>query len=940
MIVGRTRELETLRSLRTRVTTTHGAAALLIGEAGVGKTQLLRAFAVEAEQAGFTVRTGHCFPDAGQPVFAAFSSALRIPLGRESPATARQLAAPDARARSFERVLGALHELAERSPVALIIEDLHWADRDTLGLFRHVARFGCDGAVMLLGSVRLPDLDAADNPELDALLSELTRDGRCERLALQPFDEAETAEAASVIARGVAPQALAQVLHAQTQGNPLYVRELVRHLCEAGRIVVRDGRISTDYAGSELALPPSIVHVVRERLTRLRETSRTLLRASAVFSEPASARVLAVVAELSAQATSDALDEVLAAGLVQTAGARYQFTHAMVQRAVYEELHPERRAALHRRAAVVLAEAAPIDHAQVAVHYHASAQLPGSEAGVPFAVEAARDAEARGAYDRAIGLLTLATDLMPPLGDACAADVLSRLALVRAHALDVEGAQRAAADALACFSRLGQEPRRPELMASIARVLEAAGATRATIRSLVAQAQSLLGSSRDVVWARLSLLASEPSPLLEGPLWVSRFAGFDAEAVRILREAGTEQDFAASVEPHEVRTPDETAALRARAVGFQDAAARIRVLDACARDGYFRARDFAATCDEMRELLALSRRVGSLSGEVSASVVLVCSYAVLGQFDAAREALERATSIATRLGAMHRMHAVGPYAASTVLAYFTTGDHTPSTARLLEFARSPRAASAPFGIVAVSLGLFGLAMTGDAAGAASMFPPQLALLAALPPELNEWGSGRDCGATAAFALSAKEHAAAYLAHCDRAPEQAGSACWSCAPHSRARMYALLGDLARAEEQFAEARRCFQVTARAPCVAVCDYDQAVALSRAGQTTDGRVLALLDAADAQFERLGMRIWRERSAQLRKTLAPTPLPDGMTDRELEILRLVAQGLANKQIAAKLFISVPTVERHLANVYAKTGQRGRAAATAYALRKGLVPK
>jgi DNA-binding CsgD family transcriptional regulator len=156
------------------------------------------------------------------------------------------------------------------------------------------------------------------------------------------------------------------------------------------------------------------------------------------------------------------------------------------------------------------------------------------------------------------------------------------------------------------------------------------------------------------------------------------------------------------------------------------------------------------------------------------------------------------------------------------------------------------------------------------------------------------------------------------------------------------MTALLGDLEGARERWALARAGFDATGRLPSRAICDHDEALAWIRAGRGDAPHVPLLLDAAAARFRVLGMTPWIASAEALRASLsAPAKAPpDGLYAREVEVLALLAQGLANKEIAARLFISVPTVERHVANVYAKIGARGRAAATAYALRQGLVPR
>src|SRR5262249_45074993 len=118
--------------------------------------------------------------------------------------------------------------------------------------------------------------------------------------------------------------------------------------------------------------------------------------------------------------------------------------------------------------------------------------------------------------------------------------------------------------------------------------------------------------------------------VIDGPVWVSLFAGFDPEATRILREQGTELDFAASVEPHDVRAAAETDELLVRARTWKEPAAAIRVLDACARDRFFQRSDFRGAAAQMQELLALASAVGSMAGKVAALVVLGCCHAVLG----------------------------------------------------------------------------------------------------------------------------------------------------------------------------------------------------------------------------------------------------------------------------------------------------------------------
>jgi len=929
VIVGRARELDALRAALARAARGDGAIAIVAGEAGVGKSHLIAAAGEIARGLGFDVAVGRCFASGAQRAFAPWREALGD-LGADR--RAEGLGAADARVRTFEAVLATLAARAASRPLLIAIEDLHWADRDSLLLFQHVARFGLGAALLVVATVRDPDLDAASYPLLDDVRAELAREPRCAHLALRPFGEPEVAELAAAIAGAAVPQALVRALCAETGGNPLYVRELVRDLVEGGRVAVRDGRVASDVATAELVVPATVRDVVRQRVARLPDDAAALVRVAALCADPIELAPLARAAELDDARALDAIDAAIAAGLVRAAGRRYELIHAIVRRAIHEAWSPDRRARGHRRLALALADAAQPDHAAIAAHFEASRDLPGAEAGVAPALAAAEAARSSGAPERAAAFVAIAAALCPPLGPPAIAEVRARLAIARAEAIEIEAALAATDDAVRALHAAAQDARVPALLADVAQALERGGAERADWLPLVARGLAAIGDRRDAAWARLAVLGRRLVPVVEGAAWVSRFDAFDRDAVRLLRDGGDEHDFAATVDPHDARAPAETAALLARIDAWTAPGPAIRVLDACMRDVFFRGDDLRSADALAERLATLSARVGALSGAVSADILLACTRAALGELDAARAALQRARAGATRLGAMHRMNAVGPFAAASMIAYLTGGDWGPIVARLVELVTSPRAAATPFGIVPLGLGLVGAAASGDAALADRLFPLHLQAVETLPVELNEWGATRDCGATAAWLLERRDLAPRYLAAMARG-DRAGCACWSCADESRARLLALTGDLDGAIAAWARARAAFEASGRRPSRAICDVDEAHARVRAGEPID-RVAPLLDAAAPVLAELGMAPWQARAAALRTTR----LPDGLTEREVEVLRLLAGGLANKEIAARLFISVPTVERHVANVYAKIGERGRAAATAYALRKGLL--
>jgi DNA-binding NarL/FixJ family response regulator len=170
----------------------------------------------------------------------------------------------------------------------------------------------------------------------------------------------------------------------------------------------------------------------------------------------------------------------------------------------------------------------------------------------------------------------------------------------------------------------------------------------------------------------------------------------------------------------------------------------------------------------------------------------------------------------------------------------------------------------------------------------------------------------------------------------------------------ARMAALLGHREEATQHFARARLALDSSGHRPIRALVDYDEALMLLRPAPTRMSmdaarRAQVLLNAALGQFRAIGMRGWVQQARTLREqvaarqttvSVAPPSTSGRLTLREGEVLRLLAVGKTNKEIAATLRISVPTAERHVANIYAKIGARNRADATAYAWRHGLAQR
>jgi DNA-binding SARP family transcriptional activator len=373
--VGRRAELQRLNASWAGVRMHRGRRiALLAGEPGVGKTRLAHHFAKAALADGATVLLGRCSEEPLAP-FEPFADTLR------QAGTADALRPDDAddagaRHRLFDGVDAALTALA---PLVLVVDDLHWADRGTLLLARFLVRSSRPGPLLLVGTYR--DTELGRRTPLTAALAELEPD----RIGLVGLDEAEVAALARDL---LGADELAARVHARTGGNAFFAEEVLRGLAETG---------SPD-------VPESVRHAVGIRLSRLSEDANALLAAAAVLGLEHDASALEATAGLEPDAAEAALDEVLRARLLRPAmaGRRFEFSHALVREAVYDELNALRRARLHRRAAEALTALGEDRHLEeIATHLFEAASTADARRAADTLVRAGRRALDRLAYEDA-----------------------------------------------------------------------------------------------------------------------------------------------------------------------------------------------------------------------------------------------------------------------------------------------------------------------------------------------------------------------------------------------------------------------------------------------------------------------------------------------------------------------------------------------------------
>ena len=427
------RDADDDRLARVLDTTTRrtGSCLLLLGEDGIGKTRLLGALAERARWRGIRVLWGQCVEGGWDPYGPIADAALRLgsdELRRAAGSHARLLAsivpalrdaaesgpdglrlAPDEeRDRIPSAFVETLRQATSFAPLLLVLDDLQWADPSTLDVLSRLFDRLPESAICVAAAAREPSREAH---AVLQLLDSLPSDSVCERIHLTGLGRNEVGQLVAAIAGHEVDARFTTALHHETNGNPLFVREVLRSLLEA-RAIDQEDRSWGSVSLEQLDLPVSVREVVARRLGRLSTAGRRLLDAASVFTASFDFPVASRAGGLDEAMARAALEELVDASLVRGTESDhgYDFCHALVRNAVYRQLSPSRRVRLHRSVAVLLETreraAAGAIAGEIAEHYLRSAELQGADAGLRHCLGAAAKAEATaGAHAEAARLL-------------------------------------------------------------------------------------------------------------------------------------------------------------------------------------------------------------------------------------------------------------------------------------------------------------------------------------------------------------------------------------------------------------------------------------------------------------------------------------------------------------------------------------------------------
>jgi len=389
VFVGRQRDLAALDRGLEELVAGRGVLYTFIGEPGIGKTRLAGEVASRAAARGMRVSWGRCWEGGGAPAFWPWREALEG-LALEFPG-ASSLSAGDpseARFALFRTVGGELARAAAGAPVVIVLEDLHAADRSTLLLLDFLTGQLRQAPIMIIATYR--DVEAGLRADVIDVLSRIARSASV--LHLARFREPEVRAFVEDALDAADERTVATVFDA-TQGNPLFVAEVVRQIAAEGDL---------------RKVPLGVREIIRQRIALAEEATRRALEAGAVLGVEFAA---AEVARMAEDAPS-ALDAAGRIGLITPRGDRLRFTHALYREALYHDLPPARRQELHRAAARALAAtAAPA--AEIA-HHLLEAGPDSVPAAIEQAIEAARQALEQFAFEDAVALLERARRAVPP----------------------------------------------------------------------------------------------------------------------------------------------------------------------------------------------------------------------------------------------------------------------------------------------------------------------------------------------------------------------------------------------------------------------------------------------------------------------------------------------------------------------------------------------
>ena len=1004
IFVGRQHEMDALQTALGDAQSGQGRLVMLGGAPGIGKTRTAQELATIAAQRGGRILWGRCHTEHGAPPYWPWTQLIRAyirncgmgPLRADLRGGAAAIAeiVPDvqerlpdleplpsledpeqARFRLFDAVTHLLLSASRRRPMVLILDNLHWADRPSLRLLEFVAREMTAARLLVVGTYR--DEGLSRPHPLFQTLGELTREPIFRRLPLGGLSREDTGRFIELTTGITPPQTVLEAVSRQTEGNPLFMTEVVRLLVREGVLTEEglsafrapSGALRSELAqgtvpGLSLRIPDGIREVIGNRLNRLSTPcNRTLTIAAVVGREFKLEELLCLTDDLTPERVLETLEEAEQERIIEAlpgAVGRYQFTHALIRETLYDELTVARQIRLHAKVARALEAHYGADlepHvARLVHHFVAAGQAAEAHKAIDYATRAGTRAIAMLAYEEATRSYELALQVLESRapGDAgrrC--KLLVALGEAQTKAGEFGKAMETLHKAVERARQLGA----PEELAHAALGFEEAswrpGLPGGTAAHLLEMALEALGGRDSVLRARV--LASLARALI--------FSGREERGTIVGR---------AAIET--ARRIGDTSALLAALKAVLFTTVGPELLD--------------ERLAHATEMLQLAQRSRETERAIQAHIWLIFCLLEVGDIQAVDAELEALRPLADELGQpfYHYVALTAQIMRALLEGRWQEAERIAYQSLTIGRRLQGQDPSGTFGIQMFTIrreqGRLReiepvLRSFGQHHSLASAWRPGLALLYS---ELGLEQEARDVleqlaaddfsgiprDALWASCMAYLAEVCAFLRDAQRAatlyrlllPYAQGSIVAgghiACLAWASRHLGLLAATMSRWEEAQAHFQDALEMNARMgarPWLAHAQHDYArtlLTLSRSAipltqaHAYREKARSLLHEALALSRELGMRTLEGRVIALQAQLKSHPkrttkYSHTLTERELAVLQLIATGKTNREIGEQLCISLRTVATHVTHIFIKIGTAHRAEAAAYAIRHGL---
>jgi len=973
--VGREEELQALRACCEKAAQGSGRVVVITGEPGIGKTRLAEAFTDLAQAQGAVVLRGRWYESREIPPYVGFSEALgqlthltelverlqpdpyvfeacRLVPGLsgmvESTALASTTLGLHHEYRLWEGVARIFGAGAAATLLVVFLDDLHWIDKASAALLGYLGGRSHEQRILVVGAYREREVQPG-HPLLEAL-AELRHEGVLSSIALGGLSRGEVAALTVVLTQADVATEFVDALYQQTEGNPLFVQELIAHLAERGLLGSPDA-LAPGIRPADLVIPEGVQEVIARRLSRLSEECQRVLGGAAVIGRQFDLGLLEIACDVRADDLLTLIDEAVQAAVLKEMDAtQYAFAHPLMRGVAYRRLSLPAKRTFHLRVAQVMDQrSAPggvaglvriTDHTvpagdsmavEVARHLLAAGTLADPRTTLQSCVKAARQAFASFAYEEARFLLESSlrlADQCQPSDEGVKAVILADLATVDHRLGRSEEAIPLYQQALACWDRMGRRQEAADTRRWMATALNESGRWQeglqvaqrgledlddvesevylglAAVYAAALMLTGRLGQAGPWVEKALALAQDHASRGVAGhlaALWHAWDFGDAAQAPELYRAA--RQDFLAA-----------GMVMEAGEVGANEAASL-----------YFLGLvpEALAAADEAERLAREAKRPSTLADLCALRSLVHVHRGEWTEAESCRRAWRSLTDAIA--GTMYAQ--IGQRAEA--LEHLWHGE--------LADARAALDASSLLSLPLLALlhlekgeQVLAQGILDSLAGILPKDGRGLFWLAVALPVASAWCSaGR------------KEEAAAWYEAL--LPHRTSFVDWLLIETELGRIAAANEWWPKAEDHFQQATGFCETYSLRPFSGLARYEYALMLLHRRQAGDRRrALSQLCEAEAIFAELGMNRYEDKARRATSLLGrgrrpSLAYPSGLTEREALALRLLAEGKSNREMAEALVVSQKTVERHLANIYAKIGVNSRTAAVAFALRQGL---